>query len=238
MKPNIRKPRPRPDQGSRSVLNLGRKQFLVWGSITFFAMVWMFVLGILVGRGLSPVRFDVPKLKGDLITLKEKMLPTQDPTSEGEAEVISKDPNLDFYKALADKQKEPSTAVTKRDEPPAAPEIIEAVPSVPPAEPKTAEQTGEEMADVQGEISAPPVPEEPGSYTIQVAAFKRIEKARALIARLRQKGYDAYEVSASLPNRGNYHRVRVGHFADAKEAGLTASKLREERLETIIVRND
>ena len=90
MRENVpKKKKKRPSKPSRSILQLTRKQFFVWFALTFFAMVWMFVLGILVGRGLSPVRFDVPKLKDDLVTLKEKVLPTEEEASE--ADVIEHD---------------------------------------------------------------------------------------------------------------------------------------------------
>ena len=57
-----------------------------------------------------------------------------------------------------------------------------------------------------------------------------------MVAHLKAKGYEAYEVVATLPGKGIYHRVRVGHFADSNEASLTAARLKRERFEIIILR--
>ena len=59
---------------SRFALELTRKELFVWLGVAFLAMVWMFTLGLIVGRGLSPVRFDVEKLKKELIAFKQEAL--------------------------------------------------------------------------------------------------------------------------------------------------------------------
>jgi cell division septation protein DedD len=252
MRENVPKKKKRSSKPSRSILQLTRKQFFVWFALTFFAMVWMFVLGILVGRGLSPVRFDVPKLKDDLVTLKEKVLPTEEEVSEAGKESTSEIPDLEFYKALREKRAEPRSRarIVHRKVPDpnskvATPTKPHAVVTESAGQPaglelgKTAAQEeATELQNIPKKIAVTKKPKHQGALTIQVAAFKRTEKAQALIAGLRRKGYDAYQVTADLPNKGTYHRVRVGHYANAEEARFAASKLRQERLETIIVKSD
>ena len=75
-----------------------------------------------------------------------------------------------------------------------------------------------------------------GLLTIQVASLQSYKKARQVIDRLKSKGYEAYESTASVPGKGIYYRVRVGHFEDSSEAGLVAARLKQDNLETMIVR--
>ena len=277
MRKNIPRKKPTADKGSRSILKLTRKQFMVWFGITFLAMVWMFFLGILVGRDSSPVRFDVPQIKEDLVTLKQKVLPKGETASEAEPEDMAEDPDLEFYSALREKPEESGLAVKKAvktpPEPkakavtrpatpeaavkkpevvpekaggaPAEPDLVSARLEVKRAEPKikpVASKAGEEapqkpVEKVAGkEAPVPQKTERVGRYTIQVAAFKNVDRARELIVYLRKKGYDAYQATATLPDKGTYHRVRVGHFASKSDAAQIASKLGQNKLETVIVR--
>ena len=46
---------------------LRNKQFWTYAGILLCVSVWMFFLGILVGRGTAPIKFDIPKLEKKLI---------------------------------------------------------------------------------------------------------------------------------------------------------------------------
>jgi hypothetical protein len=199
-------------KGSRFALQLTRKQLFLWLGLAFIAMVWMFTLGILVGRGLSPVRFDVQKLKNELIALKQEALKRDQARFKIETENLSGNPDLDFYKILTDKKEEARFKSAKANEHNAKPEARS------PEASKANKMGGQ------------------GLLTIQVASLKNAKKARQVVTRLRRKGYDAYEVTTSVPGKGTYHRVRVGHFADSSEAGLVAARLKEDKLETMILR--
>ena len=172
----------------------------------------MFALGILVGRGLSPVRFDVPKLKKELMALKQQALEREQVRFEVETDTLSGNPDLDFYKVLTDKKEEARLKFSKAHE-------KTAKPAVRPAEVVKPKKTGGR-----------------GLLTIQVASLKNAKKARQEVTRLRRKGYEAYQVTVNVPGQGTYHRVRVGHFADSSEAGRVAAGLKQHKLETIIMR--
>jgi septal ring-binding cell division protein DamX len=57
-----------------------------------------------------------------------------------------------------------------------------------------------------------------GAYTIQVAAFLQVAKARALADTLISHGYPAQVVSKTDHNGATWHRVRVGSFKTPEEA--------------------
>jgi cell division septation protein DedD len=230
---------------SQLTIKLTRKKLFFWLGVTFVAMVWMFTLGIFVGRGLSPVRFDVKKLKEELIALKQKALKTDQANSTIERDKLSMDPELGFYEILTDKKEEARLKFDKAHKPTARVGVT------------SPETTGADKADKKDQIplklaevnkptarpdaKPPEVPEpnkveEQGLLTIQVASLNDAQRARQMVAHLKAKGYEAYEVVATLPEKGTYHRIRVGHFADSNEASLVAARLKRERFEIIILR--
>lgn len=197
---------------SRFAVQLTRKQLFFWLGFAFLAMVWMFILGVMVGRGFSPVRFDAQKLKKELMALKQEVLKREQARFKIEADKLSKNPDLGFYKILTDKKEEARLKFAKGDQQEAKPD-------------KRLPETSE------GEKAG-----EQGLLTIQVASLKDARKAGQMVTRLKRKGYEAYEVAVSIPEKGTFYRVRVGHFADSSEAGRVAARLKHENFETMIVR--
>jgi purine-cytosine permease-like protein len=55
------------------------KKAVMWTTVGFLVSLWMFVLGLLVGRGTAPVRFDIHKLQKELAGLKKA---TMDKTTQ------------------------------------------------------------------------------------------------------------------------------------------------------------
>ncbi|MEE9402053.1 MAG: SPOR domain-containing protein [Desulfobacteria bacterium] len=230
---------------SQFTVELNRKKLVFWLGVAFVSMVWMFTLGVLVGRGLSPVRFDVKKLKKELIALKQKALKTDQALSKIETGNLSKDPELDFYEILTDKKEEPRFKFAKAHKPTVK---VDARPPEAIGANKTdkKEQIPLKLAVVRkptAKLDATP-PEVPKPdkiegqelLTIQVASLNDAQKARQMVARLKGKGYEAYEVAVTLPGKGTYHRVRVGHFTDSNEASRVAARLKRENFEIMIVR--
>ena len=201
-----------PTKRSRFALQLTRKQLFLWLGLAFLAMAWIFTLGIFVGRGLSPVRFDVQKLKKELMALKQEALKRDQERFKIETDNLSENPDLDFYKILTDKKEEARFKSAKKHERTAKSHVI-------PIKTSMVNKTGRQ-----------------GLLTIQVASLQSSKKARQVIDRLKSKGYEAYESTANVPGKGTYHRVRVGHFENSREAGRVAARLKQDKLETMIVR--
>ncbi|MDP7417006.1 MAG: hypothetical protein QF888_03315, partial [Desulfobacterales bacterium] len=57
-------------KGKEPRVNGRHKEYLIWFSVIFFVAAWMFFLGILVGRGTAPVKFNIEKLQKKLAALK------------------------------------------------------------------------------------------------------------------------------------------------------------------------
>ena len=94
---------------SKSVIP--RKTLLTWGGVTLFIAAWMFVLGILVGRGTAPVNLEVGKLEKELADLKAAMTRKEHAKINAQTSGKGSDkPQLGFYEALKDpKQVKPYT---------------------------------------------------------------------------------------------------------------------------------
>jgi cell division septation protein DedD len=72
-------------------------------------------------------------------------------------------------------------------------------------------------------------------WFVQVSSFPQAQDAEILAKKLREKGYDAYVAPADV-NGKNWHRVRVGRFADREAANEAQKALKgTEKLEQSFV---
>jgi len=78
-----------------------------------------------------------------------------------------------------------------------------------------------------------------GGFQLQVASFKEPADAAKLVEDLRRRGHRAYSQSAQVPERGIWHRVRIGPFKTKFEAMKYKSEFeRVERVSPIVVDPD
>ncbi|MBW1858980.1 MAG: SPOR domain-containing protein [Deltaproteobacteria bacterium] len=233
-------------KGSHYTVKFTRRKLVFWSGIVFLAMVWMFTLGVLVGRGLSPVHFDVKRLKKDLIALKDKALKTDQTRSGIETDNLPEDPELGFYEVLPDRKKEIRRKIEDVKLQPLKleaklPKISEAgttdkdkKPYVKLAEVHKDRVRLDKALTMETAMTNVPAGERP--LTIQVASLQDAEEASEMVRLLKRKGYEAFSVALSLPEKGTYHRVRVGRFVDSSEASRVAARLKREGFEIMIFR--
>lgn len=226
----------------------------------------MFVLGVLVGRGISPVTFDIPDMEARIrrLLMKER------------AFVSPETPELAFFEAL--KQEEdfspPDLPVktqrfpgekTPLAQPPTSrkeetlqqrislPETEERIAAVPPPVVPSQAVIRERTVPREVPVATPPKPSvsssasssgspaatvssSEGLYTIQVAAVKKPEDAALLVKRFRDSGYAAYAVTGTDAEGGVWYRVRVGRFGKRDAAEPVLEKLAAERVRGFVLR--
>lgn len=73
-------------------------------------------------------------------------------------------------------------------------------------------------------------------YTLQIAAFKKIERAQKVVDELKGKGYDAYIVPIYNSREENWNLIKIGKFKTKEEAGNFAALLREKEGMVAIVK--
>ncbi len=102
----------------------------------------------------------------------------------------------------------------------------------PPDDPKPRPQPQERMA-------AAPVSRQgmatDGELTVQVASFRNSGDAESLVASLKAKAYPAYKIAGIIPQKGIWHRVRVGRFKDRADAQTMVNRLRRDQHQAFVV---
>lgn len=68
----------------------------------------------------------------------------------------------------------------------------------------------------------------PARYTLQIAAHPDMKSASQHMARLRRMGLDPHVISASIPDQGNFYRVRLGKFTSMEEARHFQAELKRK----------
>jgi len=192
-----------------------------WLWAVFLISGCMFTVGVLVGRGNAPVEFDIQQLQNEIKALKAK---------EQKAETARYKAEPGFYEAL----KKPVEAV-----PPSRPKAPEEKPPPPapevqkkPAAGKTAKKdTPDKMDKALRELGGSDKP-----LTIQVSSLKDHALAQRTVQALKASGYPAYVITAIVPGKGVWHRVRLGAFANKKEAAPIMKQLKTEGRKPILIK--
>lgn len=228
-------------------IQISRKGLLIWIGLVIFIAGWMFVLGILVGRGGAPVNIEVGKLEKELADLKAKMLDQeQSRLADQVAGKGSDSKQLGFYEELKSaKKKEPFKSLPQASVKP-KPSPVKPEPSKGAAKSKSVTSSkpppvAKHKAVKRAENSSQPKPaskkavEKKGRFTIQIAASKDIKSAERLVATLRKKGFQAYQIRAEVAGKGVWYRVRVGAFEDRRAAKKFLEKLKASRYGGMVV---
>ncbi len=99
-----------------------------------------------------------------------------------------------------------------------APQEIEGDKPVGPAKEKEPEETDKQPAKKELSESEERAVVPAGAYTIQLASFPERSDAMALLEELKSSRYDVYMLHVTLPEKGSFYRVRMGHYEDVDQA--------------------
>ncbi len=235
-------------------MELNARNVILGGGALLFLLIWIFALGILVGRGFLPGDQAVGELKDQIGKLQEVI--RRDRVQQVEREEPPESPKLAFYEKLATKKDEAlgKKAARAKNQPrekpkPAAPEPEkerkrEPVTEKPesrqaraeaPETPKPSTETKPRPATAAVESGddgiPPPVAERDGllvkaRFTVQVAAMETRSAAEEMIRRLKRNGHPAYYYDVTVKGR-TYYRVRCGRFLSRTEAEAYARVLKQ-----------
>ena len=179
----------------------------------FFLLAWIFVLGILVGRGVFPEGVEaLTELKSQIVRL-QNMLSRKETSVLEQVKRPDREPKFAFYDELA--------AKTKR---------------VPKKDHLRASNSAERKKPVKRHDKGIKALETGGSYALQLASLESETKAARMIERLTNQGYAAYSYKVHIKGK-TYYRVRYGTFKTRKEANYYKNLLaREERIDALVIR--
>ena len=231
---------------------LSRRAIAGWLGVIFILCAWMFVIGLLVGRGTAPVKFDIDGLQSKLEVSRQDLKKRQTGRVRGDSDIVKDKTKLDFYEALPEDRED-----TKIDEKKSSPVIskkVEPLPEKKPAKSTETRATKKRTPKKETAEKAGPVKREPAKrpakqpiasksevkpsgkvYTVQVAAVKAAKDADRLVAQLKKKGYPAYRTISKVQGKGIWFRVRVGKYKSREKARVTIQKLKKAGMKPIIV---
>jgi len=219
-----------PSPKTKSSKKQTRKGLMLWIVLTVFVCAWMFVLGILVGREMVPVRFDIEKLQKELAALKEAMIKKELDQYKIDSDSGDNKTQMRFYETLKktgseEKLKDVTINRQKKSLPEKA---VSSEETEAPAK-KTASVQKEKTSDFKKSS------QQDNKFTIQVASIRDSKVADSLVNRLKKRGYPAYRSIGKIPGKGIWYRVRVGYFNSRSEADSTLKQLKKEKMDAIIV---
>lgn len=227
------------------------KQPIAWGRylLVFFVAAWMFVLGILVGRGTAPVTFDTQALQKELAAMRDAMMQKEQEAVEKAIRGEDEQAPLEFYEALKTEgsdtvvtmpvpkvpEKEPSTVAPNAAEKKNPPHKNRAA-----LKPKGETVVASPKAVQPLKTKTPPTskipPKTAGTMTIQVASMKDSAAAERVVANLKKDGYPAFLVRRIVPGKGLWFRVQVGSYANREQASADINRLTRSGKKPILVK--
>ena len=219
--------RPKKKAKKKYQIEMSSLSLCLWGFCLFFLLAWIFVLGILVGRGFLPGGITaISDLKSQFGKLGE--IVDQDGTKRLDPpKKTDPEPELAFYEKLSNKKTEAKTPPKKETKSPPKKDM-----TGPTKTPGQQTLGGLETMEKRrkGDVKASPPERDPKDYTdkmmytVQLASLGNKKKAEALIKDLEAKGYPAYFYDVRVKGR-TYYRVRCGRFASRREAGRYSKEM-------------
>jgi len=227
-------------------LVLSRRALTGWVCFIFFVCAWMFFIGVLVGRGTAPIKFDLAGIQKKLEAAREDLKNKERLRNQAKSGIEKDKTKLDFYEALRDNRED--TQIAKKKHSPLIGKKIESAPEKKPPVKKNGEaekgviQKAETLQTGSAKTSqTPPIDYRSKTrpavktYTIQAASVKDAKDADRLVSELKKKGFYAYRAIGKVPGKGIWYRVRVGDFKSRASARNTLNKLKKAGLKPIVV---
>lgn len=234
--------------------------------IYIFIAGWMFLLGIVVGRGTSPITFDTQKFQDRLESIAK---------TQGEKKPEKKkEVDLEFFGALKHPiptDDRPGKLKTREILPEKETPEVQSKESIPMKQslkaltdrrhllkdkgvqakkasvPKT--KTSSPPKTIETASHSPTVKKETDGtakekvtktkvvYTIQVASYKDIKDAQSQMATLAQKGFSAYKEKTLIKGE-TWYRIRVGSFLNLNQAKSFKEKLIKNKFQALIIKKE
>jgi len=226
------------NKGSKTYrIEFTRLSLILWGGGFLFGLFWIFVFGILVGRGFLPEMLtDVSDIRSQLSVIQDMM------SREGSDELglpnkSETDLKMGFYKNLSGKKEDEieawvpkkRIAIPKRK----APET-RTQPQASNPEKNTAQTRVAVLPRATPDSTLPKIAE--AQYTVQLASLGEEAKAHEMVEDLEKSGYPAYIHEREVKGK-TYYRVNCGIFTRKGAAENYAEELsKKEGISGLVMR--
>lgn len=209
------------------------------------ALSWMFVLGVLLGRGMPLVDIDSKELTAQLLRFlglaRPAVQPVENAAETWDPQTVLK--SLDYYESLTQKdspdEKQAPTASSgkgKETGKEAAAQKAKLAAQEPPA-PGTEATRADGEKDGRATKEPPPGGKGEEHFTLLVVSLRDAANAAKLVEQLKSKGYSPRLENIDLNTGGRWNRVLVGSFGSREEALHFAAEFnRKEHMEGLVIR--
>lgn len=238
----MKKNKIKPEQSSdrdQVLIELTKKRAAGWFVIFCFVSAWIFLLGILVGRGTVPVQFDIAAIQKELSELRHAILEKEQKLIKTDTDYLSGKIDFDFHEAL--KKSNPDTDLQFTKE---TPKEASEKPT-PAGEEKSIPTTKQNVNIVKESDKRESTPTESMSIknteaadkmlTIQIASLKDSKIADQMVSSLKKKGYPAYKTIGIISENNIWYRVRAGYFKNRADSQTMMSELKKEHKGAVLV---
>ena len=191
-----------------------------WCFGLFLALFWMFLLGLFVGKGITPANINFTEIKKRMMaegiwpgSNEMRRQESPPPSTTTKRKIPLKD--LEFYEKLAKKKEaqlqKPAVAKTPPKKKP--PTTVAAKPPPPAKQQNKSSEQQKPSTD---------------RFTVQLASFKDLTSAKKFAARFRGLKHKATIREVELSGKGRWYRVQVGKLASREEATALANDLAQK----------
>jgi len=227
-------------------LDFGIWQLLLGTLGAFFALAWMFIFGLLVGRDVPLIDRGEVSFRAHVLAwmgLQHQAAPHLEDTAQTWENPKKMLENLDYGQTLGKKpdpsslKPTPHATVAPQVQPPS--EAAAQKPKTTPSPSPTARVEKGSPTESRKTVRQEKEPSEPSAdrFSVMAASLKDIQNARTLMDQLRAKGYAPRLESVDMPGSGRWNRVLIGSFSTMEEAQQFMTEFnRKERQQGSIVR--
>jgi cell division septation protein DedD len=228
------------EKGSRRYhFEISLSRMVVYCVCMVVTLSWMFVFGVLVGRGIPLIDVNSKSLQAQLLRFlglgREAVQPVEHAADTWDPHAVSK--SLEYYENLTQKNAtaqskgvSASPVSQKSGAKDAAAQKPKIMPTPPQPDAEKPAQTPTKEASVLDNKAGE-------RFSLLVVSLKDLENAQRMVEQLRTKGYSPRMETIDLNTAGRWNRVLVGSFRNREEALRFAAEFnRKEHMEGLVIR--
>lgn len=223
---------------------LGFMQLLLYFFSLLMVLAWMFVFGVLIGRGLPLVKAEDTSLSAQVLRfmgLGREEVPDP-PAKVAESWQDSREMlgSLNYYQSLTNETDPISGKPLIKSPIPSAPQAKDSTrKTTQPSSKPSVEQASSEEAEQPRPTGTLDTANQTEHFTLLAASLKDSSNAERLVKKLQAKGYTPTMETIDMPESGRWTRVLVGSFDSREEALKFAAQFnRKENVQGLVIRVD
>ncbi|MEW5735776.1 MAG: SPOR domain-containing protein [Thermodesulfobacteriota bacterium] len=216
------------DKETGRTMQITLRQLVLLGIMAFSGMGAMFVLGVLVGRGMSPLDF-----REEIVSIHQEIAGLRKTVANGHTDhkQAAETEDFDIYEYL--KKDDNDLLFDPKAKDPTQDLLAMAL-----AAENTKTTAQADPKDITGTQGAEPPKNVSAGWSIQVASVTIEKDALRYREKYRQMGYPVYITFLKRPNKPVYFRIRVGPYPVKEDAAKVHAELQKKSRDCYMLYED